>query len=74
HPDFDAMVEQVDVWVWGHGMISPHRNFIHGAARKQMQEPLAGKVFFAHSDLSGISVFEEAFYQGLKAADAVLQA
>ena len=74
HPDFDEMIDEVDVWVWGHGMISPQRNFIHGAVRKQMQQPLAGKVYFAHSDLSGISVFEEAFYQGLKAADAVLQA
>jgi hypothetical protein len=31
-------------------------------------------IFFAHSDLSGISIFEEAFYHGNRAAQAVLAA
>jgi hypothetical protein len=31
-------------------------------------------VYFAHSDLSGVALFEEAFYQGLRAAEEVLAA
>ncbi len=29
---------------------------------------------FAHSDLSGVALFEEAFYHGLRAAEEVLTA
>jgi hypothetical protein len=32
-----------------------------------------GRVHFAHSDLSGYSVFEEAFFHGARAAGAVLR-
>ena len=32
-----------------------------------------GVVHFAHSDMSGISIFEEAYIRGLRAADAVFQ-
>jgi hypothetical protein len=43
------------------------------AARQQAAQPwLAGRVHLAHTDLSGVSVFEEAFHQGLRAAQAVL--
>lgn len=73
HPDFDHTVENIEVWIWGHGMISPQKNFIHGPVKKQLQQPVSGKIFFAHTDLSGISNFEEAFYQGIKASDALLK-
>jgi hypothetical protein len=29
-------------------------------------------LFFAHTDLSGVSIFEEAFHQGIRAANQVL--
>ena len=32
-----------------------------------------GKVFYANSDLSGFSIFEEAQYRGVRAADRVLK-
>lgn len=72
HNDFDQQVESIDVWIWGHGMISPQKNFIHGIIKKQLAAPIGDKIFFAHTDLSGISIFEEAFYQGIKAAKQVL--
>ncbi|WP_179223115.1 NAD(P)-binding protein [Pontibacter ummariensis] len=72
HPSLREQVEQLDVWVWGHGMIRPTPGFIWGQDREMANMPYADKVYFAHTDLSGISVFEEAFYQGVTAARQLL--
>jgi monoamine oxidase len=72
HPDFETKTERIDIWVWGHGMISPGVNFIHGNVRKQLQQPINNQIFFSHTDLAGISIFEEAFYQGINAAKEVI--
>jgi hypothetical protein len=37
-----------------------------------MQQPI-GNIVCAHSDLSGIAIFEEAYTRGVRAADALLQ-
>ncbi len=72
HPGISTFIEHVDIWIWGHGMIAPRPDFIWGQSRRMAGEPINNKLFFAHSDLSGISIFEEAFYQGIKAAKQVL--
>ena len=36
-------------------------------------EPLEGSLHFAHSDLSGLALFEEASHHGVRAAEAVLE-
>lgn len=67
HPNIAKSVTGVDCWIWGHGMVRPIPGF--------MQTPIAPtppRIHFAHSDLSGISIFEEAFYHGEKAALACL--
>ncbi|GAB4040918.1 FAD-dependent oxidoreductase [Spirosoma gilvum] len=74
HPGVTAYVSQADVWLWGHGMIVPSPSFIWGDERQKAAQPLADRIFFAHSDLSGISIFEEAFYQGIRAAREVVDA
>ncbi|MES2558854.1 MAG: FAD-dependent oxidoreductase [Bacteroidota bacterium] len=71
HPGIDRYIEQIDIWLWGHGMIRPVPGFITGSERKHAATAIDGKVFFAHSDLSGISVFEEAFHRGMDAATAL---
>lgn len=70
HPDLVDHVQQVDVWLWGHGMIRPDPGFIWGTERAQMlqQRP---PMFFAHSDMSGMSLFEEAYTRGVWVADEV---
>lgn len=73
HLDFEACVERIDVWRWGHAMVRPRPGFIWGGQREKAGESL-GRVHFAHSDLSGIALFEEAQYQGIRAADRVLVA
>ncbi|MDR6941558.1 FAD-dependent oxidoreductase [Mucilaginibacter pocheonensis] len=72
HPGITDVVENVECWVWGHGMIYPAVNYIWGANRLAAQEPVKNNLFFAHTDISGISIFEEAFHQGVRAASQVL--
>jgi len=72
HPEMTAHIENIDFWLWGHGMISPAVNYIWGDNRKNAKLPVKNKLFFAHTDLSGISLFEEAFHQGIKAAQQVI--
>jgi hypothetical protein len=66
HPELDRHIENIDVRVWGHAMIRPTPGFIWGETRRNagVQRP---PVFFAHSDLSGVSIFEEAYCRGLEA-------
>jgi len=71
HHDIRELTERLDVMRWGHAMIQPRPGFIWGSARKQAAKPYRG-IHFAHSDLSGLPLFEEAFYRGTKAAEAVL--
>ena len=72
HPDIEDQITHLDVWVWGHGMIQPKVGYIWGETRQKLLKPW-GNVHFAHTDMSGISIFEEAQYRGVEAAKAVLQ-
>ena len=73
HVGLEAAVERVDVWRWGHAMVRPTPGFVTGSARRRAAEPF-GRVHFAHSDLSGVALFEEAQDRGIRAAEAVLRA
>jgi phytoene dehydrogenase-like protein len=72
HPGIGESIEEVNVWLGGHAMVRPVPGFIWGRARRESLKPL-GRIFFAHSDMSGISIFEEAQYRGIMASDAVLK-
>lgn len=72
HPDIETVTESIDVHLLGHGMISPVPGFIFGEAKKRASENIEGKVFFAHTDLSGISIFEEAFHQGIAVVNKII--
>lgn len=73
HTGASKFIKHIDVRVLGHGMIRPSVDYIWGKERKGMMVPIENKVFFAHSDLGGISVFEEAFYQGIRAAKEIMK-
>jgi hypothetical protein len=53
-------------------MIRPVPGTIWSAARRQLAQAW-GRVHFAHADVSGLSLFEEANYRGVRAAEAVLR-
>lgn len=71
NPDIAGAITRIDIWRWGHAMISPTPGFLADPARRAA---IAARppVVFAHSDLSGLSLFEEAHYRGLIAAEAAL--
>jgi hypothetical protein len=72
HPNIRELTERIDIMRWGHAMISPKPNFLWSGARDEAQKPFRN-IHFAHSDLSGIALFEEAFYHGIRAASETLK-
>lgn len=71
HRDIRDKLINMDFWLWGHGMIRPTPGFIWGEHRQAAQKPL-GLTHFAHSDMSGISIFEEAQHHGIRAAREII--
>jgi len=73
HPDIREVTTRVDVVRWGHAMVRPSPGFVFGGARTAAALPVQG-IHFAHTDLSGVALFEEAFHHGIRAADEALAA
>jgi glycine/D-amino acid oxidase-like deaminating enzyme len=71
HPDLGDCVARVDVLRLGHAMARPAPGLLSSPGLRELRKPL-GNVHFANSDLSGLSIFEEAQYRGVVAADRVL--
>jgi phytoene dehydrogenase-like protein len=72
HPELEGHIENIDVRIWGHAMVRPTPGFIWGEARRSaaLDRP---PIFLAHSDLSGISIFEEAYCRGFEAGTRAAQ-
>lgn len=68
HPDLDGAIRRIELWRWGHAMIRPTPGFLARGAAATPEPPL----FLAHSDLSGLSLFEEAHYHGVRAAEQAM--
>lgn len=68
HRDIRSMVSRVDVMRIGHAMARPIPGFL---SRRFVSDK--GPVYYANSDLSGFSIFEEAQYRGVTAADRALR-
>lgn len=73
HPELRGLVTRLDVMRWGHAMIRPTPGFVWGRSRREAARPWRG-IHFAHTDLSGLALFEEAFDHGVRAADEVAAA
>jgi hypothetical protein len=71
HPDIDKLATRMDIRIWGHAMASPGRGFLSHAGRGLAK--LDGNLLFAHTDAAGYSVFEEASWLGMRAAQKVLK-
>jgi len=72
HSDIYELTSRIDIMRWGHAMISPRPNFLWSGVREKAIKPYKN-IHFAHTDLSGIALFEEAFYHGLRAAGEILE-
>lgn len=71
HPDIRELTERLDVMRWGHAMVRPTPGL--RASLAKAREPL-GSIHFAHSDQSGVALFEEALHHGVRAAEEVIRA
>lgn len=67
HPDLPAKLERIDLCRFGHAMSIPVPGLRGSPALAALNET-RGRVVFAHADLAGYSVFEEAYMAGIAAA------
>ena len=74
HPDLRARVERSELWRWGHAMVAPRPGFLEGGHRLERRSAPIGRVHPAHTDISGVALFEEAFFHGTRAAAEVAAA
>jgi monoamine oxidase len=72
HPEIRHTTQRLDVFRHGHAMIRPVPGVLWSGARQRLARGWE-RVHFAHADASGMSLFEEANYQGVRAAEAVLR-
>ena len=72
HSDIRQCLSRIDVMRMGHAMIRPAVGSIFSGERRRLRHP-NDRILFANSDLSGISIFEEAQYHGVEAAQKVLK-
>jgi phytoene dehydrogenase-like protein len=72
HSDLEPQLERIDFWRWGHAMVRPKPGFLWDPLRRRARDPV-GRVHFAHSDLSGLPLLEEALDQGVRAAEEVAE-
>jgi hypothetical protein len=72
HPGLGRAVRRLDVMLYGHAMVRPGVGFVTSPALAAAGRALAGPVHLAHADLSGFSLFEEAYEWGGHAGAAAL--
>lgn len=73
HSDIRRLTTRLDIVRFGHAMRRPVPGSIWGGGRERLAAAHPGRVSLAHADLSGFSIFEEAQYRGLLAAERVLR-
>lgn len=71
HPELRRIVRRVDVMLWGHAMIRPVVGSLWGESRRRLTGSF-GRIHPAHSDASGLPLFEEAQFRGVLAAQRAM--
>jgi hypothetical protein len=70
HPDIRECVSRIDIMRMGHAMVRPSVGFLSQTAT--VENAGAPGLILANSDLSGLSLFEEAQFRGVMAARKAL--
>ncbi|GHU03061.1 amino oxidase [Betaproteobacteria bacterium] len=73
HRDIRELTTRLDIQCHGHAMSRPLPGFNDPARRRRLADGW-GRVRLAHADLSGLSLFEESNYWGVRAAENILTA
>ncbi len=71
HKDIRRCVSRIDIMRMGHAMVRPTPGAIFSEERDRLKRR-DGRILFANSDLGAISIFEEAQFHGVEAAQSVL--
>jgi hypothetical protein len=71
HPEIRELTTRLDVHRHAHAMIRPLPGRLWGGSRGSFEKG-GGGIQFAHADVSGLSLFEEANYRGVLAAERTL--
>jgi glycine/D-amino acid oxidase-like deaminating enzyme len=74
HRDIRDCVSRIDIMRMAHAMPRPTVGFLSSPSRLAARRAGNERLFYAHSDVSGLALFEEAQYRGVAAADAALAA
>ena len=72
HPRIRSCVSRLDVMRIGHAMVRPTVGAVFSPQRRALKQS-RDRLVFAHSDVSGLSLFEEAQFRGVTAADRVVR-
>jgi len=72
HRDIRQCVSRIDIMRMGHAMVRPEAGYLFSGERER-QARANGSFLLANSDVSGLSIFEEAQYQGVTAAEKALR-
>lgn len=71
-PGLPERLRRIELWAWGHGTVRPTVGLHSAPAALAARAAPLGRVWRAHTDLSGMSLFEEASYHGVRVAEAIL--
>ncbi len=71
HPEIRELTTRIDIHRHAHAMIRPLPGRLWSGTRGSFERGGAG-IQFAHADVSGLSLFEEANYRGVLAAERTL--
>lgn len=72
HHNIAEHIENIDIYRWAHAMTYPYTGFLSAEQKIIFNRP-HGRIQFAHTDAAGISIFEEAFEQGVRASNNILR-
>jgi monoamine oxidase len=72
HPELDDLVDRIDLYRWGHGMMRPVPGAIWGEQAAVRREPME-RIFFASCDATGLPLYEEAVFAGIWAAEQAMR-
>ena len=72
HPDIRKLTTRLDIFRNGHAMRRPTPGSLFHGQREKMANFGNRHLTLAHADLSGFSLFEEAQYRGVRAAERTL--
>ena len=72
HPNIRKLTTRLDIFRNGHAMRRPTPGSLWGGQREKLVNFRHPRIALAHADLSGFSLFEEAQYRGVRAAERIL--